>query len=73
MTKCKTRKQQGGNSMAPPSAWGSVFNTYGNGWTQFMNALTLQPGANAGSIGSNDLVPIGKMNANDPGSSLINQ
>jgi len=69
----RTRKQQGGNGMAPPSAWGSVFNTYGNGWTQFMNALTLQPGANAGSMGSNDLVPIGKVNANDPGSSILKQ
>ncbi len=69
----RTRKQQGGNGMAPPSAWGSVFNTYGNGWTQFLNALTLQPGANAGSIGSNDLVPIGKANANDPGVSILKQ
>lgn len=69
----KTRKQQGGNSMAPPSAWGSILNTYGNGWTQFLNALTLQPGANAGSIGSNQLVPIGKVNANDPSSSMLNQ
>lgn len=69
----KTRKQQGGSGMAPPSAWGSVFNTYGNGWTQFLNALTLQPGANAGSSGSNDLVPIGKANANDPGVSILKQ
>lgn len=69
----RTRKQQGGNGTAPPSAWGSVFNTYGNGWTQFMNALTLQPGANAGSMGSNDLRPIGNVNANDPNSSLLKQ
>ena len=70
----RARTQHGGDLAGnPASSWGWGLGTVGNGWTQFMNALTLQPGANAGSIGSNDLVPIGKMNANDPGVSLLNQ
>lgn len=67
-----SRKQRGGN-VAPDSAWGSVFNNYGNGWTQFMNALTLQPGSNAASASSNQIVPIGKINANDPSVTLLKQ
>jgi len=67
-----SRKQRGGN-VAPDSSWGSVFNNYGDGWTQFMNALTLQPGANAASASSNQIVPIGKINANDPSVTLLKQ
>ena len=59
MTKHKTRKHQGGNS---PSGWGYVYNTVGNGWTQFQNALTLQPGDNAVSQQSNNIEPVGNPN-----------
>uniref|UniRef100_A0A6C0E268 Uncharacterized protein n=1 Tax=viral metagenome TaxID=1070528 RepID=A0A6C0E268_9ZZZZ len=59
MTKHKTRKQRGGNS---PSGWGYVYNTVGNGWTQFQNALTLQPGDNAVSQQSNNIEPVGNPN-----------
>jgi hypothetical protein len=38
-------------------------NTVGDGWKQFQDSLTLQPGQNASSSQSNDLVPIGKVNA----------
>lgn len=59
MTKHRSRKQKGGNS---PSGWGYVYNTVGNGWTQFQNALTLQPGDNAVSQQSNNIEPVGKPN-----------
>lgn len=59
MTKHRSRKLKGGNS---PSGWGYVYNTVGNGWTQFQNALTLQPGQNLASQQSNDIEPIGKPN-----------
>jgi len=57
----KTSKQSGGNNS--PSGWSYVYNTVGNGWTQFQNALTLQPGQNLGSIQSNDIEPINNINA----------
>lgn len=60
------RGQQGGALAGnPPSAWGWGLGTVGNGWTQFMNSLTLQPGQNLGTIQSNNLVPIGDVNAQD--------
>jgi hypothetical protein len=40
-------------------------NNLGNGWTQFMNSLSVQPGENAGTIQSNDIVPIKNINAQD--------
>ena len=59
-----TRKQRGGElANNPPSAWGWGMGTVGNGWTQFMNSLTLQPGQNIGAAGSNDIVPVGNPNA----------
>lgn len=63
-SKSKTMRssQHGGNY--PPSAWGSVMGTVGNGWTQFMNSLTLQPGQNITANQSNNLVPINNANAN---------
>lgn len=61
------RKQRGGDLAGnPPSAWGWGLGTMGNGWTQFMNSLTLQPGQNIASASSNDIVPVGRPNANDP-------
>ena len=60
MTKKGSRKQKGGSS---PSAWGYVYNQVGDGWTQFQNALTLQPGQNLASQQTNDIEPIGKPNA----------
>lgn len=63
------RKQHGG--LAPDSAWGSVLNNYGDGWTQFMNSLTLSNNQNVASASSNDIVPIGRPNANDPSSSML--
>jgi hypothetical protein len=37
----RTRGQQGGSAGLPPSAWGNVFSSAGDGWTQFMNTLSL--------------------------------
>jgi len=65
-TKTRTRRQgqRGGNLAGnPPSSWGWGIGTAGNGWTQFMNSLTLQPGANLGTVQSNQLVPVGNINA----------
>ncbi len=58
------RQQHGGNlSGNPPSSWGWGMGTLGNGWTQFMNSLTLQPGQNLGTVQSNGIVPVGNINA----------
>jgi hypothetical protein len=58
------RAQRGGDLAGnPPSAWGWGLGTLGNGWTQFTNSLTLMPGQNAGTIQSNDIVPVGNINA----------
>jgi hypothetical protein len=58
------RAQKGGDLAGnPPSSWGWVNGTLGNGWTQFINSLTLQPGQNAGTIQSNVSVPVGNINA----------
>jgi hypothetical protein len=64
-TKSRRRRQHGGNAEgpAPPSAWGHVINTFGDGFKQFQDSLTLQPGQNLASSQSNDIVPIGKINA----------
>ena len=60
------RNQQGGAlGNNPPSAWGWGMGTLGNGWTQFMNSMTLQPGQNLGTIQSNNIVPVGNINAQD--------
>ena len=60
----KTRSQRGGNQGAyPDSAWGFQMNNLGNGWTQFMNSLSLQPGETVGTSSSNDIVPIRNLNA----------
>ena len=65
-SKTARRGQRGGNLAGnPPSSWGWVNGTVGNGWTQFMNALTLQPGQNAGTAQSNDIVPVNNTNANN--------
>ena len=65
-SKAKTmRRSQNGGELAgnPASAWGWGLGTVGNGWTQFMNSLTLQPGQNFGTIQSNNIVPVGNVNA----------
>jgi hypothetical protein len=59
MTKKGSRKQKGGSST---SGWSYVYNQVGDGWTQFQNALTLQPGQNLASQQSNDIEPRGKPN-----------
>ena len=60
------RAQRGGDLAGnPPSSWGWGLGTAGNGWSQFMNSLTLQPGANMGTVQSNVLVPVGSINANN--------
>jgi len=60
----RRHKQHGGDLAGnPPSAWGWGLGTLGNGWTQFMNSLTLQPGQNLGAIQSNASVPVGNLNA----------
>ena len=58
-TSSKTRrKSQRGGELAgnPPSGWGWTLGTAGNGWTQFMNSMTLQPGQNASTAQSTQLV-----------------
>jgi hypothetical protein len=57
----RSMRQKGGNY--PDSAWGYQLNNLGNGWTQFMNSLSLQPGANLGAVQSNAIVPIKNINA----------
>lgn len=60
------RRQRGGDLAGnPPSAWGWALGTGGNGWTQFTNALSLQPGQNLGTVQSNNLVPVNNINAQD--------
>jgi len=58
----RARSQKGGSSY-PPSAWGWQLNNLGDGWTQFMNSLTLQPGQNLGAQQSNAIVPQSNLNA----------
>lgn len=63
-SKSRTMRQKGGNLNGnPASAWGWGMGTLGNGWTQFMNSLSLQPGQNLGTIQSNNIVPVGGLNA----------
>ena len=58
------RGQHGGNLAGnPPSSWGWGLGTLGNGWTQFMNSLSLQPGSNLGAAQSNAIVPVNNVNA----------
>ena len=59
------RRMQRGGELAgnPPSSWGWGLGTLGNGWTQFMNSLSLQPGQNLGASQSNAIVPVGNPNA----------
>lgn len=52
-------RQRGGEGGA--SGW--AMSTLGNGWTQFMNALSLQPGANSAAMQSNAIVPVNNPNA----------
>lgn len=52
------RSQKGGMGA---SEW--QLNNLGNGWTQFMRALSLQPGENLGTIQSNAIVPVNNINA----------
>jgi hypothetical protein len=62
--KSRTMYQQGGELAGnPASAWGWGLGTVGNGWTQFMNSLTLQPGQNLAAMQSNVTVPVGNLNA----------
>lgn len=59
------RRMQRGGELAgnPPSSWGWGLGTLGNGWTQFMNTLSVQPGQNLGASQSNAIVPVGNPNA----------
>jgi len=65
-SKSRTRSQRGGNLAGnPASVWGWTSGTLGNGFTQFMNSLSLKPGMNLGTQGSNSIVPVNNLNAND--------
>ena len=59
------RRMQRGGELAgnPPSSWGWGLGTLGNGWTQFMNTMSLQPGSNLGAVQSNSIVPVNNLNA----------
>ena len=61
------RRGQRGGSLAgnPPSSWGWALGTAGNGWTQFMNSLTLYPGQNLATQQSTELVPVNNINADN--------
>jgi hypothetical protein len=60
----KARSQRGGDLGGnPASSWGWGLGTVGGGWTQFMNSLSLQPGQNLGAAQSNNIVPVGNVNA----------
>lgn len=63
----KNRSSQRGGDLAgnPPSSWGWGSGTAGNGWTQFMNAMTLQPGQNLATTEGTQLVPVNNINANN--------
>lgn len=52
--KNRSHKRMRGGEVA--SAWG------GDGWTQFMNSLSLQPGQGAVAANQNTLVPINRAN-----------
>ena len=59
------RAQRGGDLAGnPPSSWGWGLGTVGNGWTQFMNTMTLQPGQNLATQQGTLLVPVGASNIN---------
>ena len=59
--KTKRHRQRGGELAGnPPSAWGWGMGTLGDGWTQFMNSLTLQSNQNGNINQSNNIVPVGK-------------
>ena len=59
----RSRSQRGGaQGSYPDSAWGFQMNNLGNGWTQFMNSMSVQPGANMGTSQSNNIVPIKNIN-----------
>lgn len=61
----KHRMQHGGELAGnPPSAWGYGLGTMGNGFTQFMNALSLQPNQNGNINQSNNIVPVGTVQNN---------
>ena len=58
------RRQRGGELAGnPPSSWGWGLGTLGNGWNQFMNTLSVQPGQNLGASQSNVIVPVNNPNA----------
>jgi hypothetical protein len=68
----RTRKQRGGDLAGnPASAWGWGLGTVGDGFTQIMNSLTLQPGQNIATAQSNNLVPVNNINASNPTSSML--
>jgi len=58
--KSKRHRQRGGELAGnPPSAWGWGLGTMGDGWTQFMDSLTLQSNQNGNMNQSNNIVPVG--------------
>ena len=62
----RARTQHGGDLAGnPASSWGWGLGTVGNGWTQFMNAMTLQPGQNLATAQGTQLVPVNNINANN--------
>jgi ATP-dependent Lon protease len=61
----RARTQHGGDLAGnPASSWGWGLGTVGNGWTQFVNAMTLQPGQNLATAQGTQLVPVNNINAN---------
>jgi len=57
-SKTMRRSQRGGSLNGnPPSSWGWMLGTVGNGWTQFLNTFEAQPGQNLNIDNSNNIVP----------------
>lgn len=64
-TKRKRSRSGGNNGSYPPSAWGWQTANLGNGWQQFMNTFSINPADNLGTANSNEIVPMGRPNAED--------
>ena len=68
------KRQRGGSATnAAPvsvdnsdSGWNYTMKTVGDGWTQMMNSLTLNPAQSPAAAASTALVPIANPNANVP-------
>lgn len=59
-----SRSKSRGGGAYPESAWGYELGKMGDGWTQYNNSLTLQPGQNLATRNNLSSAPIDNVNAN---------